>query len=223
MSSLPKRVGPTPQRREARVVLVDDNELVRAGLRSLVSGARGLEVVGEASNGRAALALCGLLHPELVLVDASMPDVDGLTVVRTISDTLPEIRTVVISVDDTPGLFLEALRSGADGYLVKGDPRCEFLSAVRNAALGAPLIRPRIAGWLLSLVAGGKRRCAGVLAEPLTPIECDVLRLRADGYSDQQIGCTLRLTSAQVAVHLERVLAKLGWHPGRKRLNNEWN
>jgi DNA-binding NarL/FixJ family response regulator len=61
------------------------------------------------------------------------------------------------------------------------------------------------------------------LAEPLTPIECDVLRLRADGRSDQQIGCTLRLTSAQVAVHLEGVLAKLGWHSGRKHLSNEWN
>jgi DNA-binding NarL/FixJ family response regulator len=221
--SLPRLVGPTPQRREARVVLVDDNELVRSGLRSLVSGARGLEVVGEASNGRAALALCGLLHPELVLVDACMPDIDGLTVVRTIADTLPEIRTVVISFDDAPGLFLEALRSGADAYLVKGDPRGEFLSAVRHAALGAPLIRSRIAGWILSLVAGGPRRWAAVLTEPLTPVECDVLRLRADGYSDQQIGCALRFTSAQVAVHLERVLAKLGRHPGRKRLSHEWN
>jgi YesN/AraC family two-component response regulator len=88
--SLPKLVGPTPQRREARVVLIDDNELVRSGLRSLVSAARGLEVVGEASNGRAALALCGLLHPELVLVDACMPDIDGLTVVRTIAIRCPK-------------------------------------------------------------------------------------------------------------------------------------
>jgi DNA-binding NarL/FixJ family response regulator len=136
---------------------------------------------------------------------------------------LPEIRTVVISFDDAPGLFLEAVRSGADAYLVKGDPRGEFLSAVRHAAHGAPVIRPRIAAWILSLIAGGPRRWATVLTEPLAPIECDVLRLRADGFSDQQIGCSLRLTSAQVAMHLERVLAKLGRHPGRKRLRHEWN
>jgi two-component system response regulator NreC len=129
----PRRVLPL-----ARVVLVDDHALVRAGLRRLLEGERGLEVVGEASNGREGLALCRRLRPELVLLDMHMPDADGLTVTRAIKHELPSTRVVLVTLDDSPATHLRALPSGVDGYVVKGTPKHELTSAIRQALERVP-------------------------------------------------------------------------------------
>jgi DNA-binding NarL/FixJ family response regulator len=125
----------------ARVILVDDHELVRAGLRRLLRGERGLEIVGEASDGREGLALCRRLRPELVLLDVHMPDTDGLSVTRAIKQEFPATRVVVVTLDDSPRALLWALRSGVDGYVLKGTPKRELTSVIRRALRRRPVSR----------------------------------------------------------------------------------
>jgi DNA-binding NarL/FixJ family response regulator len=122
-----------------RVVIVDDHALARAGMRRLLSGARHLEIVGEAANGRDAVTLCRRLRPDLVLMDVRLPDVDGLVATRAIREALPDTRVLLVTMYDAPEYASEALRAGAAGYLLKGASRREVLSALRHALVGLPM------------------------------------------------------------------------------------
>jgi DNA-binding NarL/FixJ family response regulator len=116
-----------------RVVIVDDHELARASLRTLLMGARGLEVVGEAASGREAVAVCLRLEPDLVLIDVELGDMDGFAVTQEIREALPGTRVLVMSLKDGSQYPVEARRVGAAGYLLKGSSRKELLRAVRGA------------------------------------------------------------------------------------------
>ena len=122
-----------------RVVIVDDHALARDGMRRLLSGARHLEIVGEAANGRDAVTLCRRLRPDLVLMDVRLPDVDGLVATRAIREALPDTRVLLVTMYDAPEYASEALRAGAAGYLLKGASRREVLSALRRAVVGLPM------------------------------------------------------------------------------------
>src|SRR3977135_2234377 len=122
-----------------RVVIVDDHALARAGMQRLLSGARHLEIVGEAANGRDAVTLCRRLRPDLVLMDVRLPDVDGLVATRAIREALPDTRVLLVTMYDAPEYASEALRAGAAGYLLKGASRREVLSALRRAVVGLPM------------------------------------------------------------------------------------
>jgi DNA-binding NarL/FixJ family response regulator len=122
-----------------RVVIVDDHALARAGMQRLLSGARHLEIVGEAANGRDAVTLCRRLRPDLVLMDVRLPDVDGLVATRAIREALPDTRVLLVTMYDAPEYASEALRAGAAGYLLKGASRREVLSALRHALVGLPM------------------------------------------------------------------------------------
>jgi DNA-binding NarL/FixJ family response regulator len=117
----------------ARLIVVDNHDLARAGLRSLLAGARGLEIVGEARSGHEALALCRRLQPDLVLMDVRLPDMDGLTATRAIRRSHPATRVILFTMYEADDYAHEAVRVGAAGYLLKGATRREVLDAVRSA------------------------------------------------------------------------------------------
>src|SRR5688572_12060107 len=119
-------------RGRARLVIVDDHDLARAGLRSLLSGERGLEVVGEATNGAEALAVCRQVQPDLVLMDVRMPDIDGLGATRAIKRETPTTSVILFTLYENPDYLVEALKAGAAGYLLKGATKREIVSGVRQ-------------------------------------------------------------------------------------------
>jgi DNA-binding NarL/FixJ family response regulator len=123
----------------ARLVIVDDHALTRAGMRRLLSGASSMEIVGEATCGRDAVALCRRLRPDLVLMDVRLPDFDGLKATRAIRDALPETKVLLVTMYEAPDYQNEALRVGAVGYLLKGARRHEVLLALRRALAGRPI------------------------------------------------------------------------------------
>ncbi len=128
-----------PNNTRVRVVIVDDHALARTGMRRLLSGARHLEIVGEAANGRDAVMVCRRLRPDLVLMDVRLPDMDGLVATRAIREALPETRVLLVTMYEAPEYASEALRAGAAGYLLKGASRREVLSALRRALVGRPI------------------------------------------------------------------------------------
>jgi DNA-binding NarL/FixJ family response regulator len=119
-----------------RLLIVDDHALARAGMRQLLSGARQLEIVGEAADGREAIALSRKLRPDLVLMDLRLPDMDGLAATRIIRQALPDTRVLLVTMYEAPEYAHEALRAGAAGYLLKGASRRELLAALRRALAG---------------------------------------------------------------------------------------
>jgi DNA-binding NarL/FixJ family response regulator len=126
-------------RTRVRVVIVDDHALARAGMRRLLTGARDLEIVGEAANGRDGVTLCRRLRPDLVLMDVRLPDIDGLVATRAIREALPVTRVLLVTMYEAPEYASEALRAGAAGYVLKGASRREVLTALRRALAGRPL------------------------------------------------------------------------------------
>jgi DNA-binding NarL/FixJ family response regulator len=197
---------PTPGR--ARLVIVDDHELARAGLRSVLSGERGLEVVGEASNGAEAVAVCRTLRPDLVLMDVRMPDVDGLAATRALKRESPTTGVILFTVYENPDYLVEALKSGAAGYLLKGASKREIVSTVRQVLAGESLLHPELVMSLLKQLSNVSSDSAA--AQRLSPRERDVLRLIALGQSNKEIAAALDLTVSTVKTHVEHVIGKLG-------------
>jgi DNA-binding NarL/FixJ family response regulator len=192
----------------AHVIIADDHDLARAGIRSLLSGERGIAVVGEAKTGTAALALCRQLHPDLVLLDVRMPDLDGLAVTRAIRTESPATRVILVTMYHSADYLVEALKAGAAGFLLKGSPKEEIISTVRQVLAGqsvldASLVLDQLRQ--LSPEAKATRNLGNI-----TLRERDVLRLIALGQSNKAIADTLSLTISTVKTHVEHVIAKLG-------------
>lgn len=206
MAAKLSQAGPTV----ARLVIVDDHELARSGLRGMLAGEPDLQVVGEAEDGSQALALCRRLQPHLVLLDVRMPDMDGLAAARAIKQSCPTTSIVIVTMHESPDYLLEALRSGAAGYLLKGTTRRELLSTVRNVLRGDSVLQPDLAGQLLRRLVSESRGEAAMPAHMLTRREVAVLRLVAEGRTNQDIGHELSLSLSTVKTHLEHIIAKLG-------------
>src|SRR5712692_1191680 len=143
---------PLPRRRSgpARLVIADDHKLVRAGLRKMLTGQRGLEVVGEATNGREALALCRRLQPDLALIDVRMPELDGLAACRAIKQECPATSVILITIHENPDYLLEALKAGAAGYVLKDITQSELITTIRRVLRGESFLK----GDLLIRVLG---------------------------------------------------------------------
>src|SRR5881227_4197205 len=128
----------------AQVVIADDHELSRAGLRAMLTGQRGLEVVGEAANGREALALCRRLQPDLALLDVRMPEMDGLTTCRSIKQECPATSVILITIHENPEYLLEAFKAGAAGYVLKDISQRELITAVQHVLRGELMLNKEL-------------------------------------------------------------------------------
>jgi DNA-binding NarL/FixJ family response regulator len=196
-----------------RVVLVDDQSLLREGLRTLLELHADIHVVGEAADGVAAEALVERVRPDVALMDLRMPRRGGVDATRTIARHWPETRVLVLTTFDDDELVFDSIDAGASGYLLK-DVGSEVLAdAVRAAARGESPIQPSVARKLLLRIR--ERRPATMpptLAEPLTPRETDILRLLGSGATNRQIADRLALTEGTVKNYVSSILAKTGLH-----------
>ena len=196
-----------------RVVLADDQRLVRAGFRSILAGEDDIEVVGEAADGADALRLVTELRPDVVLLDIRMPETDGLEATRqVVSDReLDGVRVVILTTFDLDDYVYGALRAGASGFLVKDTEPTELIHAVRVVSRGDALISPSVTRRLIAEIAGRKRAPApNPRLNALTEREREVLQLVAGGLSNDEIAEHLVLSPATSKTHVSRIMTKLG-------------
>lgn len=186
-----------------RVLVADDHVVVRAGLRAMLSEPD-LEVVGEAGDGEEALALAATLEPDVVLMDLSMPKLDGFAATRRIKIGQPKVQIVVLTTFETEADITRAIDAGAIGYLLKDAPRSEIVRAVRAAASGRATLAPEAAARLMAKSKGPNE------ARSLTRRELDVLERVAKGATNAEIAKALRVSEATVKTHLLHVFEKLG-------------
>jgi DNA-binding NarL/FixJ family response regulator len=198
-----------------RVLLADDQTLVRAGFRSLLDAQDDIEVVGEAVDGEEALRLAADLKPDLVLMDIRMPGMDGLAATRTIATDpgLDDVRVVILTTFGVDEYVFEAIRAGASGFLVKDTEPAELIQAVRVVARGDALLSPGITRRLIEEFAAHAKdpRLTAELGQ-LTDREREVMALVAEGLSNSDIARRLFVSPATAKTHVGRVMAKLGVH-----------
>jgi DNA-binding NarL/FixJ family response regulator len=197
-----------------RVLVADDQALVRAGFVALLDAQDGIAVIAEAGTGAAALAAARELRPDVVLMDIRMPEMDGLAATRAIAadPTLATVRVVVLTTFELDEYVFEAMRSGASGFLVKHTEPAELVRAVRVVADGDALLSPSVTRRLVSEFAVRTKQPAGpsaALAE-LTAREREVMALVAEGLTNAEIGERLFMSPATARTHVSRILTKLG-------------
>ena len=193
-----------------RVLLAEDHELVRSGIRALLQGLAGIQVVGEAGDGREALKLAGTHHPDVVLLDITMPELNGLEVAARLAKEHPRTRTLIVSMHGEEEYVAQALRAGAAGYLLKDSSSAELELAVRAVARGdrylSPAVsKPVIEGYVDRPVEAGP-------LDRLSPRQREILQLVAEGWSTKQVAGKLGLSPKTVEAHRTALMKRLGLH-----------
>jgi DNA-binding NarL/FixJ family response regulator len=192
-----------------RILLVDDQSLIRQGLRALLELEPDLEVVGEAENGHSAIALVETLHPDVVLLDIRMPLMDGVAVTKEIGQRFSETKVLVLTTFDDDEYVAQALRYGAKGYLLKDTPSEELAAAIRAVDKGYTQLGPGLVEKVISKTPVPPTS-PPLGWEQLTPREKEVLRLIAAGASNREIAETLYISEGTVKNHVTRILSQLG-------------
>lgn len=197
--------------RPLRVLLVDDDALVRAGLSMMLDGIHDIAVVGEAGDGDEAIAAADAHAPDIVLMDLRMPRVDGITATRRLRRRRHAPEVIVLTTFDTDENILHALRAGASGFLLKDTPPAQIVDAVHRVAAGEPILSPKITRRLMDRAAGqaGAHQRARAALEPLSPRETAVVEAVAKGHSNAEIAAELFMSVATVKAHVSNILAKL--------------
>ncbi|MBZ4322997.1 response regulator [Streptomyces huiliensis] len=200
-----------------KVIIVDDQAMVRAGFAALLAAQPDIDVVGDAPDGVKGVELSRTVHPDVVLMDVRMPEMDGLEAARRLLDPPPGVvhrpKVLMLTTFDVDDYVYEALRAGASGFLLKDAPPADLISAVRVVAAGEALLAPSVTRRLIADFAQQRpapRKDRSLRLKGLTPRETEVLELIARGLSNQEIAGSLVLAEQTVKTHIGRVLAKLG-------------
>jgi DNA-binding NarL/FixJ family response regulator len=188
-----------------RVVVADDHPIVRAGIVALLQSAPDVDVVGQASDGEAAVSIVRAERPDVVLMDLRMPLLDGDAATAQIVSAQPDVRVLILTTYESDDQILAAIEAGATGYLLKAAPESEILAGVRATARGETALAPSAAAALVRRAIGGT-----TVGPNLTPRELEVMRLVAQGNSNPAIGRALFLSETTVKTHLGHVFEKLG-------------
>jgi DNA-binding NarL/FixJ family response regulator len=191
------------------VLIADDQSMVRAGLRMLLSGEEDIEVVAEASNGLEAVDKAARFDPNVVLMDIRMPELDGLEATRRILAADHAARILVLTTFDLDEYVYEALRAGASGFVLKDEPPEQLIAAVRTVAAGDALLSPTVTKRVIEQFARIRRPAPPKELDDLTERELDVLRLIARGLSNAEIGGELYISETTVKTHITHILQKL--------------
>lgn len=193
--------------RPIRLMLVDDHQVLREGLKFMLRNEADVAVVGEAGDGDEALRSVDSVHPDVMLLDVKMPTVDGLETLRRLRERSPELPVLILTVHDDPEYVEEALRSGATGYLLKSVTRDELVRAIHAAAGGSGYLQAEITKPVLERFARGQPASAG---PHLSPRETEVVQLLAEGLSNKQIARRIGISETTVKGYLSQLFEKLG-------------
>lgn len=195
-----------------RVLIVDDHTIVRTGLRALINGEPDMDLIGEAVGGEQGMAMAEELRPDVLVLDISLPDMDGIQVARRIKSNLPEMKVLILTVHEDEALLRESISAGASGYIIKHAAELELISAIRAVQNGDLYVHPRMIRGLISdtSVTGNNPGTNPSLEEILTPREIEVLKLIVQGYTNRQIAEELILSVRTVEGHRANLTEKLG-------------
>jgi len=192
-----------------KVLVADDQSLVRAGFRMLLADEQDIDVVAEAANGREAVDKAARFQPTVILMDIRMPELDGLDATRRILAADPAARVLILTTFDLDEYIYEALSAGASGFVLKDDPPEQLLSAIRTVAAGDALLSPAVTKRVIRQFTRVPRATAPAGVEELTERELEVFRLIVDGLSNAEIGAALFISDTTVKTHVTHVLQKL--------------
>jgi NarL family two-component system response regulator YdfI len=194
------------------VLVVDDHLIVREGLSLILETAEGIEQAGEAADGAEALRLCAELRPDVVLMDLRMPGMDGMTAIRRLAESQPQVAVIILTTYDEDDLMLQGLQAGARGFLLKDTSRAALLDAIRAAARGQTLLSPAVMQRILAHAAAPVAPAPASAAGPLdlTERELEVLRAAAQGQRTKEIAYALHITERTVKAHLASIYNKFG-------------
>ncbi len=192
-----------------RVIICDDQALIRDGLQLLLDLEREIHVVGKASDGSEAVELVAQTQPDLVLMDLKMPGMNGVEATRRIRQRFPGVKVLVLTTFDDDEWLFDALRAGAAGYILKDTPRQDVVKAVRGTVAGKTFIDPAVAGRVLDRAAGVTKQPDTLVTERLSEREVEVLQLLANGLNNRDIAHRLHLSEGTVRNHVSVIFAKL--------------
>jgi two-component system response regulator NreC len=191
------------------ILIADDHAIVRTGLRALLRSEPGLQLVGEATGGYEAIELVGKTRPDILILDLSMPDLDGIAVTRQLKPQYPDLRILILTVHEDEAMLREAIRAGASGYIVKHAAEAELIAAIKTVRRGDLYVDPAMLRVLL-VESPRPRTEQPASPDPLTPRETDVLKLIVQGYTNRQVGEELGISVRTVEGHRANLLEKLG-------------
>jgi two-component system, NarL family, response regulator NreC len=194
------------------VIIADDHAIVRTGLRALLHAEHSMELVGEASGGYEVIELVEKTNPQVLVLDLSMPDLDGIEVTKKIKPRFPTLRILILTLHEDEALLRAALKAGASGYILKGAAETELIMAIHTIMRGELYVDPSMVRKLLSDEPSPSIPIAENLPEPLTPRETEVLKLIVQGYTNRQIAEELIISIRTAETHRANLSDKLGLH-----------
>ncbi len=194
------------------ILLADDHEIVRKGLRTILEIRKDFEIVGEATNGREAVKMVEQLRPDVVVMDISMPELNGLEAVRQIAKYVPRTEVLVLTMHESEDLIREMLEAGARGYVLKSDTARQLLPAIDALRQHKPFFTPRASEVVLDGFLDDKKRPKGEPSRKLTPREREIVQLLAEGRSNKEVASTLHISVKTAETHRTNIMRKLGLH-----------